>query len=206
MKKFKRIFIFLFFIVSVNAFSQIIWYGENISVYIKTGTNLVITGDIINSSNAKFDCSGSINLSGNWINNSGTTAFINSSPGSVILNGGNQIIGGSDSTVFFNLNLQGIGTKQLSVNSTVEGVLSLNDRELATQGFAINVTNANLNSLTRTSGFVSSTGNGCLSRVTLNNQPYLFPVGSSLGTFATGPLKLLLQLQPVIHILLEWQM
>jgi len=97
----------------------------------------------------------------------------------VYLKGANQNIGGSTTTTFYNLYLQGTGVKTLGNNQNVDGTLNLNDRELATQNYTMTVNNPLVASVQRTTGFVSSTVGGGLARATNSTSTYLYPVGSS---------------------------
>ncbi|HBX50800.1 MAG TPA: hypothetical protein DEH02_07000 [Bacteroidales bacterium] len=179
----------ILFFINSSVWSQSWVINNNSKIKMQAGTFVVIDGNVQNDNNGEFDNLGTIQLTGNWTNNAGNTAFVNSSPGTVVLNGANQLINGTDSTVFYNLNLEGSGSKQIDVNTSVEGVLSLNDKEFLTNNFSLFILNSALGSITRTTGFISSIGNGCLSRLALNNQAYLFPVGSSLGTSRYRPVE-----------------
>ncbi|HET6245558.1 MAG: gliding motility-associated C-terminal domain-containing protein [Bacteroidetes bacterium] len=110
-----------------------------------------------------------------------------------------QLITGAVPTTFNNLILtSSTGTRaRLTINATVSGQLVLNDRELATDDNLLSVTNPAVNAITNSSvtsieGFVSSnnngTGLGALLRTTNTNQPYLFPTGSSAGTYRYRPI------------------
>jgi gliding motility-associated-like protein len=116
-------------------------------------------------------------VGGNWENNA---VFIADSS-TVELYGSNQLITGTAVTEFHNLVLTGTGTKTQTIDARVNNLLALNDRELATQGNKMFVTNPHVSAITRTSGFVSSTGNGRLSRNMNMAATYLFPVGAPGG-------------------------
>ncbi len=164
-------------------------------VFVEPTALVTIQGGLINQDNTlanigRIDNWGLITLTGDWTNNSSGNAFINSSPGTTELLGANQLLQGSSVTNFFNLTLSGTGIKTQNINSVVQGTLALNDRELATQGNWMHVTNAAVNSITRSGalastpvqGFVSSTGAGRLRRNTNSTGTYLFPVGASQGS------------------------
>lgn len=172
-------------------------------IHVETGALVTIQGGFINRDNTmanigRIDNWGLITLTGDWTNNSSTNAFINSSPGTTELMGAAQLITGSTTTNFFNLTLSGTGIKTLNINTVVQGTLALNDRELATQGNWMHVTNASPAAITRTGtlsstpvqGFVSSTGNGRLRRNTNSTSEYLYPVGSSQGSPRFRPVAL----------------
>ena len=69
-------------------------------------------------------------------------------------------------------------------------MLELNDRELATDNFKMTILSTNVNAITRTTGFVSSLGNGRLSRLMASTGIYNFPVGSSIGVSRYRPLNI----------------
>ncbi|MBN4065707.1 gliding motility-associated C-terminal domain-containing protein [Candidatus Amoebophilus asiaticus] len=165
---------------------------ENSAGKIDNDGTLNIVGDITNADSLIGD--GTINLSGNWINNA---TFIGGNS-TINLNGANQNITGSVFTTFNNLSTTGSGVKTLLLNTTVAGVLSLTDRELATTSYTLLVTDPSPTAITRSSGFtsipvdgfVSSTDSGKLLRVTNSTSTYLFPVGSSTGTARYRPIEI----------------
>ncbi len=171
-------------------------------IFLQAGALLYDEGGFINQDNGvnigNIDNLGTFELLGDWTNNSASNCFINSSPGTVVMSGGAQGILGSTPTYFYNLTLQGTGVKSQAVDARTEGILSLNDRELATNNYVMHVTNTAVAAITRTGGFsstpvqgfVSSTNNGKLWRNTNTSGTYLFPVGSSLGTPRYRPVEL----------------
>lgn len=156
----------------------------NITIETASNANLYVTGNITND--ATMHGYGNIHLNGNWINNNNFQAH----NGTVFFEGANQLLTGSVSSSFYNLSLLGTGIKTQGINQTTSNILALNDRELATAGFTMFVTNTSTAAITRTSGFVSSTGSGKLSRNTASASIYLFPVGSSSGTLRYRPVEL----------------
>jgi len=150
----------------------------------------VTDGGITNQDSGTFDNSGTIKLTGDWENNASNAAFINSSPGQVILSGDTQLVTGSSVTQFFDLIAEGTGIKQLTINARVEDSLVLNDREVATDSNTLFVLNPDTGIITRTTGFISSLDTGSLSRNTNMTESYLFPVGSSVGTLRYRPVEI----------------
>ena len=144
----------------------------------------IITFDYTN--NGQSSGKGIYRVNGNWFNNN--LFFADSS--TVFLSGANQIVGGNIPTQFYNLNLTGTGIKTQSNHQFILNVLNLNDVELNTDSFTMFVINTSLDAILRTTGFVSSIDTGTLSRKTALNQPYLFPVGSSLGTIRYRPVEI----------------
>ena len=142
---------------------------------------LFVTEDITND--GAFIGNGYIRLLGNWYNNFAFDANF----GTVFFEGGNQLISGSSESHFYNLTLDGSGLKTQGVNAFSEGILDLKHIELQTEIYSFYVENEDLNSVIRTSGFVSSLNGGYLSRKTNQVDDYLFPVGSSLGILRYRP-------------------
>ncbi|OQB64749.1 MAG: PKD domain protein [Bacteroidetes bacterium ADurb.Bin141] len=171
-------------------------------IYLQAGAVMHVEGGVINQDNLSnigtWDNRGQIRIQGDWTNNSTGNAFINSSPGEVELFGANQTIRGTTPTYFYNLTLTGTGIKTQNVDARVEGTLNLNNRELATQGNVMYVTNTSPGAITRTGalnstpvqGFVSSTGTGRLWRNTASVSNYLFPVGSSVPPARFRPVSI----------------
>ncbi len=171
-------------------------------IQVEPNALVTIQGGLINQDNGvnigRLDNWGLITLTGDWTNNSSGNAFINSSPGTTELNGAAQLITGTSVTNYYNLTLTGTGTKTQNVNSIVQGTLALNNRELATQGNWMHVTNTSVNAITRfgglsstpVAGFVSSTGSGRLRWNTNSTGLYIFPLGSSQGNPRYRPVGL----------------
>lgn len=154
---------------------------------IRNAGSVTIEGDMTNDATTTGGGSnGVFNIQGNWVNNGTFT----SDQSLVNLNGGNQQVTGSVSSSFYDLVLNGSGIKTLGINASVTNTLNLNSFELATNSFKLFVTNPATNAIVFTSGFVSSLGNGRLSRATNNNASYLFPVGSSAGTLRYRPVTI----------------
>lgn len=121
-----------------------------------------------------------------WVNNQ---TFISDSS-EVFLFGNNQLITGDSVSRYWILELQGTGIKTQEIESYTKHLLKLNDRELATDSYFMHVLNADTGAITRTTGFVSSLGNGKLYRDMDQAEAYLFPTGSSLNTTRYRPASL----------------
>jgi len=146
-----------------------------------TSSELYVTQDITNNSTINAD--GYIRLLGNWIDN----AIFNSTLGTVFFEGANQFLGGASITQFFNVTLDGSGIKTQQVDKIAKGTLDLKHLHLNTDLYGFYVTNPALNSILRTTGFVSSANGGFLARTTSNTGMYLFPTGSNANTSANIP-------------------
>jgi len=204
---FKRITITasLIFMCS-HLFSQALFYNNGAQMYMNPGSlmivktnsidnnigiidnagELIVEGDFINSDIATGNGlnSGVYDIEGNWVNNNNFTADAST----VILSGGNQLITGTQSTTFYNLDLEGSGIKTQTINAQVNGTLYLRDAELATDLYDMWVANNNINAIERNTGFVSSIDTGKLLRSTNNIDSYIFPTGSSVGTLRYRPI------------------
>ncbi len=148
-------------LISPLAFSQLMT-NSNVGITINASTQLTVKGDVLNVGTSTITNSGTIDLSGNWINNSSNNCF-GISQGTVIFNGVNQSIGGSTSTVFNHLTLAGTGIKTLLVNTSTgggnvapTGVLSLGALPLQLNSKRIIITNPSPLAITRTTGLIES--------------------------------------------------
>lgn len=135
--------------------------------------------DLANGGNSD----GVYRVQGNWENNATFTA----DSSQVELYGADQLITGTSVTEFHQLTLTGTGVKTQTIDARVNSLLELNDRELATDGNNMFVDNVALASITRSTGYVSSTGNGRLVREMAVAGDYLFPTGSSAGVTRYRP-------------------
>lgn len=160
---------------------------QNAAGEIHNGGRITIEGDYINDDLTTGNNTNSVfNIEGNWVNNGTFTA----DQSLVNLYGGNQFIGGTNQSAFYDLILNGSGVKSLNINSSVSNTLNLNSFELATNTNTMSVLNTSNSAVAFTTGFVSSLGNGRLSWNTNNTNNYLFPVGSSLGTQRFRPVTI----------------
>ncbi len=153
---------------------------------------LFVTLDIVN--NADISANGYIRLLRHWFDNSN----FSSSTGTVFMEGGSQFLGGTSPTLFYNLTLDGTGIKTQQVDKFANGVLDLKSLHLNTNTFGFYSLNPSVNSVIRTSGFVSSANGGFLSRTTNSNGTYLFPVGSTANSSANIPGSGVFRYRPVV--------
>ena len=142
----------------INNGAQIVFSGGG-QVYIagaSKGDYLSQNGGVIKPSAA-----GIITMEGDWTNNSANTGF-NLDAGTVIFNGSTQSINGTNSTTFYNLTLQGNGTKTQNLNtfvggvSTTNGVLSVGAQPYDLNSFTLTVTNPAAGGITFSSGYIIS--------------------------------------------------
>lgn len=197
----------IMFLIQTSVFAQLL-YNNGVNIAVKGGVVVYVDGSVQNQSgqinvdnsstpselvvtsnfinNATAGGNGYYRINGNWINNN----TFNAGTGTVFLEGGNQLVDGSVSTYFYNLTLDGTGSKTQTINQYCTGVLELNDIELKTETFGFFVQNTNPNAITLGTGFVSSLSGGFLSRRTNISSTYLFPVGSSVGTTRYRPVEI----------------
>lgn len=131
---------------------------------------------------------GEYRVFGDWENNDVFTA----DESNVRLDGNAQNITGTQVSTFYDLTLETANTvKTQALDANVNHLLALNDCELATGDNNLNVLNAVNTSITRGSGFVSSTTVGRLTRVTNSTGIYLFPTGwNSNGSVYYRPVEI----------------
>ncbi|MBK8846169.1 MAG: T9SS type A sorting domain-containing protein [Bacteroidetes bacterium] len=177
-------------IASLQCNAQL-WTTDNVIVTVQPGVTVTVQGDIQNQNLGRFDNNGTIELSGNWIHNSANNCF-GTTTGTVSLNGVNQTIGGTNTTAFNNLQLNGTGTKTLLINTIVGGayvtpvgVLSLGTRNLDLNTRTLTVANAGTGAITRTTGFIISetppaSGYGNIQwNIGTGTGSYVFPFGNA---------------------------
>ncbi|MCS7073371.1 MAG: hypothetical protein NZ108_02780, partial [Bacteroidia bacterium] len=187
--KFTLVLFYFHFSIAFSQVNQTINVGDTVSVL--TNTIFSVKGNLWNTAAGKFFHSGQLYITDSLMNNAGNQMFMNGLPGTVHLIGGNQIIGGTDTIYFYNLNLRGTGIKTLNQHEVVLHRLDLDQRELATLSNRLFVLNPAENAIVRLdSGIVSSELNGWLYRRTAPDSLYLFPVGSSTGTWRYRPVEI----------------
>ncbi|MFM1874804.1 MAG: hypothetical protein RL266_541 [Bacteroidota bacterium] len=199
---------FIALVLSVQVNAQFVVHNNGAEVTVNQGCIVtILTGDL-NNDDGIIDNAGRITVegdltngdvltggggstgiftvSGDWVNNAVFTA----DQSLVNLNGGNQSITGSISSSFYNLNLLNSGVKSLTLDADVNGILQLNNLELATGVNTLRVLNTSSNAITENGGFVSSLGAGRLSWAMNSTDTYVFPLGSSVGTLRVRPLAI----------------
>lgn len=163
---------------------------NNNDIYLTDGAVLYFNGDVVNSgkvtslgaleiegnvtNNDSIINNGTIDLTGDWINH----GWHLSDSGKVILSGGNQTIGGSLPTSFYNLDLEGSGVKTMNIDAGVSSILDLNDRNLETETFRLSLTSGLPTCIERTSGYISNNFDGDVSINFSSSGEYNIPLGS----------------------------
>jgi len=143
------------------------------TITIQSGANVYANAELRNNSGT-INNSGNLYVSGHYTNN----ATINNNSGSsVLLNGGSQTVQGSGTTNFYNLYLQGSGTKTLARAIGVSNYLDVGSVVMNTQNFVATVSNASTGAVGGTGYITSTSSSGGLSRPTNSTDNYEFPVG-----------------------------
>ena len=186
-RKFFFLQLLLIIVVNINA-QQALLYNQS-DIYILQGENVYVHGGFLNSGNGQVINEGTVHVDGDWTNNASNQVFP-TAIGTVRLSGADQTIGGTSPTGFGDLVLAGTGIKSLNINTEIAGTLALNDRELATQSNTLTILSSNVNTITRTTGFVSTSPTGALIRNTSGSGTWLFPVGSSNPVLGYRPVEI----------------
>ena len=162
------------------------------SIFVSNNALVTVKGGVLNQNSGTIDNSGTIHVSGDWINNGGNTMLVNNSQGTVVLDGADQTIKGSDVTDFYNLKLEGgSSVKAMELNANVANVLDLGNEELQTNANTMYVNNPTPTSIVWNTGYVNSDSlGGYLARATNSTSEYQFPVGSDLLTDVYRPVTL----------------
>lgn len=176
-----------------NSFSQVSFLNKGM-IY-NNNNKFVINGDVTHQQDGSIVNSGNFYIRGNWTNDNPTSpVFTSGTNGWVYLDSAiqsAQIIGGTTVTRFNNLELSGVGAKQLSgIDTQIEDTLSLTSKDFEAGDNTVFMLSADVDIVTRTSGFVSNTNDGGLSRNTTTGSTYLFPVGSNMGTTRYRPVEI----------------
>ena len=167
-------------------------YGASVLVnqntHINDHCNLVNEiGGVVNSAlqRGDFENNNQINVLLDWVHNAKNDLYLSPRTGLTSLFGANQKMMGNSNTHFYQLDLDGIGTKTILIDEYNEFLLKLNGNQLATENNIFFVQNSDPNSITGSAlstdnqgGFVSSDGIGYLARTMDVGSSYLFPMGS----------------------------
>ncbi|HLP52997.1 MAG TPA: gliding motility-associated C-terminal domain-containing protein [Chitinophagales bacterium] len=185
----KQLLPLLFLLTSLCSRAQNGYWSNTGLVSIKDGAYLSVIGDCFNQGDGHYNNSDSIFLTGDWSHSANNRCFDSIDKGWVYLYAADQRIKGTTPTHFWNLVLKNQGVKYGDVDAYVDNLLYLNDRELNMDTSTMWVLNPALAAIVRTTGFVSSLKDGGLTRRTNQVQPYLYPLGSNMGTFRYRPVE-----------------
>lgn len=178
-KKIYSIFVLFFIGISVKAQGL---YLQNGTMTIQNNASVTIQGDLASESGAAVDNLGDVRVRNNILNNGGNILFTNQTGGTVILYGNDQLIGGIDSTVFYNLDFQGVAYSEKSFvqPASVTNELDINNQVLQTNDNRVYLTNPATNSLSFNSGYIASDDlGGYFVRAINSTDEYIYPVGAA---------------------------
>jgi len=193
-----------FFISGLLSAQQPLWFTNGAVVFADYNSIIRVKGTKQTAYNGSFTNHGTTTIDSSYINDAFTNGngtyrvglhWVNngvfiSDTSEVILEGDNQLITGDSISKFYDLTLTNTGIKRQTLDARCARFLNLNDRELATDYWYMYVDNPALDAIKRTTGFVSSLGQGRLSRFMMSSGTYLFPTGSSLGTLRYRPVEI----------------
>ena len=148
---FKRHIAYVYLLIGLINFitlkSQNEFYNDGSAITLQPGALVYVQGEVVNTDNGAnvgfINNSGTVTLSGDWTNNSSSSALLATS-GLVEMNGALQLITGTQPTTFNDLTLLGTNIKRLNVNTFVggtNGVLNLTARTLDLNSNTLFVTN-----------------------------------------------------------------
>lgn len=204
----KKIILFLVLHLTLSAFGQGMMNNGAVmvlqkQVYLKIENTSL--GNFTNANNGEIkneNNGGTISLQKDWVNNASNVVFQNDGI-SVILDGDNQFIRGTNTTHFYNLELDGTGVKTMAVSTKVGGItdltgtLKLNSLPLALNQHQLEITNGATNGI-QTDGIqgriisehLSATNLSTLTWNTNATGTYIFPFGTLDATDFYIPLSL----------------
>ncbi|MBL4704324.1 MAG: hypothetical protein JKY54_07375, partial [Flavobacteriales bacterium] len=168
-------------------------------VYVSSETNLNVYCNLLNDfgisdngatlEHGQFVNKEGINVKLDWIHNAGNNLYI-LEDGKTSLFGADQQMKGISSTHYHDLSLNGSGVKEIEIDEYATNSLNLNDNELAATNHTFQVTDPNPLAVSRGNGFVSTKdANGYLERITDATGTYLYPMGSTEGTYRYRPVE-----------------
>lgn len=171
---------------------------NNVSVTVASGTIVTNPGNVTFSNSATISNSGALNIGGNWTNNNISTLTV-AGTGTVNLNGtSTQIIGGLNSSTYYNLTLNNSNGASLSKPASVTNYLTLTSGRLFT-------TLTNLLSVTKAdpgaiSGGSTSTFIDGPVKWNLGYGTHVFPVGNGSANYYPFTLATSVVSSPVITV------
>lgn len=162
------------------------------TITVSASAQLTVKGDVLAGPGSGIVNSGTIDLTGDLVNDSGGTLFAPVA-GAVVANGAAQAIGGNDVTAFDALDLQCASMTLLQdaivggAYASPSGVLQLRDALVQLNAHRLTVSNGSAGAITRLTGQVISetdplTGYGTLEwQVGLSSGSYVVPFGDGLN-------------------------
>lgn len=184
----KWLFSLLFLLRMISSPAQLLTL-DGVTLNINSGATITVNGDVEMKNATAVNNSGTISLTGNWINNAGAGLF-GTSKGNIVLNGVSQHIQGGFPTTFYHLTLQnGIKTLHTDISTggggaPYNGVLNLNNAVLSLKSNMVSVLNSSSVAIQRTTGYILSEESTNLARVwwvNVNAGIHTIPFGNITG-------------------------
>lgn len=187
----KQIIAFIIVYVLTFAFAsgQIVTI-DNLAVTATSGLTMTISGDFKNQNNGTIDNAGIITVSGNWTNNASNNVFSTNSGTVRMIGTSVQTIGGTNSTFFYNLDLNNTNETTtrytLSRDQTIKNTLTLTVGlvDLSNNTMTIGTSASSVGTFSYTAGWLYG---GTLKRwigastIADGSVAGMFPMGSSTG-------------------------
>ncbi len=181
-----HIFSVIIVLITTSVFAQddIGWFNSGSVVYVNSSDSIYVRGDqgsahVVHKNFALCDNRGVIALDGDWLDSNTNPTFWDQDSGIVRMTGRYQRIAGTNVTDFHSLQLFNPMMKEMFIDANVDGVLDLNDAELALNKNILHLQNPEPSALSWNGGFVSGdTVGGYFARSTNRTAAYMFPVGS----------------------------
>ncbi|MEW6468866.1 MAG: T9SS type A sorting domain-containing protein [Bacteroidota bacterium] len=166
------------------------WSAGGLTV---NGNTLIQTNGVFNATRNNAVANITHTFQGNFTNNASFTSGTPVGVNTALFNGtGNQTIGGTVSTNFYNLTCnKASGTLFLGINTTVgtgtAGVMAFTAGPLNLNAFTLIINNPAAGAVTRTSGYAISENTSNLSKIQWNmgstTGAHVFPFGTAGGTY-----------------------
>lgn len=187
MMRFAKIFCLLVSLTNSRLNAQGL-LNNGATIILNNGVKVTVknaSGNYLSQSNghiSNLSGGGYLYIEGNWTNNSANTGFLNDGT-TVILSGTNQNIGGSSSTLFYNLLFSNPGTKTLLINASTGGVagtgtLNLSGSVLDLNSYTLSINNNSPAAVSYGSGYIQSETN-----LSVNPSVVKWNTGSGTGNY-----------------------
>jgi len=152
------------------------------------GVYIVCSSDFKNELGGNVQNNGTIKLAGNFTNNNNFNSGLLSY---VIMNGAAQTIGGTNSTTFNNLTIEGSGDKTLLVNSSVANSLVMNANKILISNYNLSLSPSATIANSNNTRYVVTNGTGSLIKQSLPlGADFTFPVGNSITSYKPAIIKI----------------
>jgi gliding motility-associated-like protein len=183
--------VFLLSLCPCFLMAQTVLYNGGTDIFADAGAIIYVNGEIVNDVNGNIHNKGDIYLTHDWTNKA-AAGCLDPTTGTVWLYGNTQIIKGTQSTTFNNLNCENGGTKTLNIDTYVggtTGVLKLKTSPFVLSTNTLFMTNPSSGGITRTSGYIVSetdptAGYGTVQwNLGVSTGSYVYPFGTTTGGY-----------------------